>query len=394
MSTGLIEMPWWGYVLVALVFTHITIVSVTVYLHRNQAHRAVHLHAAVAHFFRLWLWLTTGMSTRGWTAVHRKHHAFVETAEDPHSPKILGIRKVLLEGAELYRLEAANADTLAKYGHGTPTDWVERCVYSKWDKLGISIMLITNVVLFGALGLTIWAVQMAWIPIFAAGIINGAGHWWGYRNFESQDLSTNIVPWGILIGGEELHNNHHAFASSARFSMKRWEFDIGWVYIRLLSWMKLAQVKKLAPQPRIDRNKAKIDVDTVSAVIGGHLHVMAEYAQRVVKRVHRQELRNAELEVRDRLKPIRGLITRSQALMDEDMRARLSEALAHSRPLAVVHQFHERLSQLFAQRTTSHEGLLQQLQEWCRQAEETGIQALAEFAHRLRGYTLSGVQTA
>ena len=209
-------MPWWGHVLVALVFTHLTIAAVTIYLHRNQAHRAVDLHPVVSHFFRLWLWLSTGMNTREWTAVHRKHHAAVETLEDPHSPVAHGIKKVLTEGAELYRINAKRQDIIDQYGYGTPDDWVERHFYTGRDSLGIFIMMGVNILLFGPLGLTIWAVQMAWIPIFAAGVINGIGHYWGYRNFQPADASTNIIPWGILIGGEELHNNHHAYATSAK----------------------------------------------------------------------------------------------------------------------------------------------------------------------------------
>ncbi|MFL6712717.1 MAG: acyl-CoA desaturase, partial [Sulfurifustis sp.] len=227
--TGVVSLPWWGYVLVALVFTHITIASVTIYLHRHQAHRALDLHPVVSHFFRFWLWLTTGMITKEWAAVHRKHHAKVETPDDPHSPQQWGIRKVLWDGTSLYRVASKDGEILAKYGHGTPDDWIERHLYSRRNTWGIASMLVINLVLFGPIGLTIWAVQMAWIPFFAAGVINGIGHYWGYRNYEVQDASRNIVPWGILIGGEELHNNHHAYPSSAQLSNKWWVFDIGWL---------------------------------------------------------------------------------------------------------------------------------------------------------------------
>src|SRR5690606_31837220 len=260
MSLGLIDLPWWGYIVVALGFTHITIAAVTIYLHRCQAHRALDLHPAVSHFFRFWLWMTTGMETKQWAAVHRKHHARCETADDPHSPQILGIGKVLQEGAELYRVEAKNQETLDKFGSGTPDDWLERNLYTRHSALGIGLMLLINVVLFGPLGLTIWAVQMAWIPITAAGIINGACHYWGYRNFDADDASTNIVPWGILIGGEELHNNHHSYASSARLSSKWYEFDIGWMYIRMLQACHLAKVKKVAPKVRFDWAKTRCDL--------------------------------------------------------------------------------------------------------------------------------------
>ncbi len=388
MVSGLIALPWWGYVLVTLVFTHLTIVGVTVYLHRHQAHRALDLHPVVAHVFRLWLWLTTGMATREWTAVHRKHHAFVETENDPHSPRIHGIRKVLWEGAELYRLEAAKPETIAKYGHGTPDDWIERNLYSRHDRMGTGLMLVSNLVLFGPIGLTIWAVQMAWIPLFAAGVINGAAHWRGYRNFETHDTSTNLTPWGIFIGGEELHNNHHAFASSACFSKKPWEFDLGWAYIRALAAFKLAKVKKLAPRPLVDTTKGRIDHDTLTAVIAARLHVMADYAHRVVRRVHRDELAVAGREQRRRLKPTRRLISKAEPLLREHEYKALLDALAHSRALSTVYQFKTRLTAIFSERAASQERLLQQLQDWCRQAEETGIEALEEFAQRLRGYTL------
>jgi len=257
MLSGLIDLPWWGYVLVALALTHVTIASVTIFLHRHQAHRALELHAIPSHFFRFWLWLTTGMITREWAAIHRKHHAKCETDEDPHSPQVLGIRKVLLEGAELYRSESRNVETIKRYGHGTPDDWVERNVY-RHNTVGLGIMLVINVILFGPIGLTIWAVQMLWIPIWAAGVINGIGHYFGYRNFDCADASTNIVPWGILIGGEELHNNHHSFATSAKLSAKWYEFDIGWMYIRILEMLGLAKVRKVIPMPpnnKITREK-------------------------------------------------------------------------------------------------------------------------------------------
>ncbi|MEK7712259.1 MAG: fatty acid desaturase, partial [Pseudomonadota bacterium] len=294
MLEGLIALPWWGYVVVALVFTHITIASVTIFLHRHQAHRALDLHPVVSHFFRFWLWLTSGMVTKEWAAIHRKHHAKCETAEDPHSPQVLGIRKVLREGSELYRAEAKNQETLDKYGHGTPSDWIERHLYTRHSAKGIALMFILNVLLFGPIGITIWAVQMMWIPITAAGVINGIGHYWGYRNYEAADASTNIVPWGILIGGEELHNNHHTFASSAKLSSKWWEFDIGWFYIRTLETFGLARVKKIPPELTYDKAKDHIDLETVKAVITARFVVMAQFAREVMARVHRDELRNLD----------------------------------------------------------------------------------------------------
>src|SRR5438477_1308362 len=264
---GLAPLSWWGYIVVALVLTHITIASVTIFLHRSQAHRGLDLHPVIAHFFRFWLWLTTGMVTKEWVAIHRKHHAKVETDEDPHSPQTRGIERVFWEGAELYRDESQNLETLNKYGLGTPEDWIERNVYSRFSWHGIGLMLIVNVALFGPMGLTIWAVQMMWIPITAAGIVNGIGHYWGYRNFSCKDASRNIVPWGIIIGGEELHNNHHAYGTSAKLSSQWYEFDIGWFYIRILQNLKLATIRKVAPRLKTDPSKAVPDLATLHAVI-------------------------------------------------------------------------------------------------------------------------------
>ncbi|MGR8921469.1 MAG: DesA family fatty acid desaturase [Gammaproteobacteria bacterium] len=389
MFEGLIAMPWWGYVLVTLVYTHLTIAAVTIYLHRNQAHRAVELHPAVSHFFRFWLWLTTGMNTREWTAVHRKHHAAVETPEDPHSPLVHGINTVLWQGAELYRANSKNPAILEQYGWGAPDDAAER-VYTRFPYLGIVLMFASNIVLYGPIGITIGAVQMMWIPFFAAGVINGLAHWRGYRNFETADRSTNILPWGILIGGEELHNNHHAFGSSAKFSVRPWEFDLGWSYIRLMEMLGLATVRKVAPaRPVVDEKKPVADLDTLKAVVSSRLHVMADYRRQVVKRVHREELRQASEAMRQPLKRLGRLMLRGEARLDEDERGEIADKLSLSERLQVVYGYREKLQSIFDQRSLSRESLLKQLQEWCQQAETTGIQALQEFARSLRGYTLA-----
>jgi len=391
MIEGLIALPWWGYIVVALVFTHITIASVTIYLHRHQAHRALDLHPVVSHFFRFWLWLTSGMVTKEWAAIHRKHHAKCETAEDPHSPQVLGIRKVLREGSELYRAEAKNQETLDKYGHGTPSDWIERHVYTPHSAKGIALMFIVNVLLFGPIGITIWAVQMMWIPITAAGIINGIGHYWGYRNYEATDASTNIVPWGILIGGEELHNNHHTFASSAKLSSKWWEFDIGWFYIRTLETFGLAHVKKIPPELTYDKAKDHIDLETVKAVITARFVVMAQFAREVMARVHRDELRNLDPNDKTRLtllKPVRRLMVREPRLLDEAARARLQKALEQNQTLHTVYTMKQKLADVWQRSATTQENLIQALQDWCREAEATGIRELGEFSNKLRTYSL------
>jgi len=391
MIEGLIALPWWGYVVVALVFTHITIASVTIFLHRHQAHRALDLHPLVSHFFRFWLWLTTGMVTKEWAAIHRKHHAKCETAEDPHSPQVLGIRKVLREGSELYRAESKNQETLDKYGHGTPSDWIERHLYTPHSAKGIALMFMLNILLFGPIGITIWAVQMMWIPITAAGIINGIGHYWGYRNYEAADASTNIVPWGILIGGEELHNNHHTFASSAKLSSKWWEFDIGWFYIRTLETFGLAHVKKIPPELTYDKAKDHIDLDTVRAVITARFVVMAQFAREVMARVHRDELRNLDPGDKIRLtllKPVRRLMVREPRLLDEDARARLQKALEQNQTLQTVYAMKQKLADVWQRSATTQENLIQALQDWCHEAEATGIHALREFSNKLRTYSL------
>jgi stearoyl-CoA desaturase (delta-9 desaturase) len=385
MIDGLLDLSWWQVLLTTLVLTHVTIVAVTVFLHRAQAHRALTLHPLVSHFFRLWLWLTTGMITREWVAIHRYHHARCETEEDPHSPQVLGIDKVMWEGAELYRDAARKHDLIERYSHGTPDDWLERHVYSlRWQ--GVALMLIINVLLFGVLGVAVWAVQMIWIPFWAAGVINGLGHYWGYRNFASPDAATNISPWGILIGGEELHNNHHAFPSSAKLSAKWWEFDIGWMYIRILAFLGLARVRRVALKPLIDSSKVNIDMDTVKAVVVHRMYVLANYAREVVKPVAEAEICRSEQHCRRLARQANRLLNSDESGLDSVARARLNEILEKSQVLATVYQYRERLEQIWKRTATSQEALLQSLQEWCREAEATGIKALEDFSTSLRKY--------
>jgi stearoyl-CoA desaturase (Delta-9 desaturase) len=384
---GLIDLPWWGYVLVALGLTHITIAAVTIFLHRCQAHRALELHPVVSHFFRLWLWLTTGMVTKEWAAIHRKHHAKCETEDDPHSPQIHGINKVLWTGVLLYVKEAFNKETMERYGHGTPDDWIERNVYSSHSILGLFLTGAINVALFGLIpGLLILVVQIIWIPFWAAGVINGVGHWFGYRSYDAADASTNIVPWGILIGGEELHNNHHAFATSAKLSSKWYEFDIGWMYIRIMEMLGLATVKKLAPKPRFEP-KAAADLDTLHAVIANRYDVLSRYAKSV-KKTYAAELARlthwspSDAEV---LRSLKRALLRGQALAGAES-AKLGEALKKSRALATAVAMRDELSALWDRSAASKEQLLRQLQDWCHRAEASGIAPLVDFSHRLRSY--------
>lgn len=386
---GLVDLPWWGYILVTLGLTHVTIVSVTVFLHRHQAHRALDLHPAVAHFFRFWLWLTTGMVTREWVAIHRKHHARCETPDDPHSPQVKGIRTVLWQGAELYRAEAARAGTIEQFGHHTPDDWLERKLYLPHAGLGVTLMLVIDLALFGFAGLSVWGVQMVWIPFWAAGVINGIGHWWGYRNFETADASTNIGCMGLLIGGEELHNNHHAFASSAKFSVHPWEFDLGWLYIRVLESLRLARVKKVAPMPARDAHKQKMDLDTVRALFANRLHVMTHYAREVLVPVLREEIGQRDRSCRAIFRQTRALVVHNRHRLDESARDMLESALARFARLRVAYQFREQLVGIWERSATSHEHLLEALQDWCRRAENSGVAALQQFADGLKQYRLA-----
>ncbi len=391
LANGLVgHLPWWGYVLVALALTHATIAGVTIYLHRHQAHRALELHPIVSHFFRFWLWLSTGMVTKEWAAIHRKHHAKCETPEDPHSPQVLGLKKVFFEGAELYRAESKNQETLDKYGSGTPDDWLEHNVYSRYSGKGIVLMMLINLALFGPIGLTIWAVQMAWIPVTAAGIINGVGHYWGYRNFTCEDASTNILPWGILIGGEELHNNHHAYGSSAKLSNKWYEFDIGWMYIRIMEIFGLAKVKKVAPRVRMTKGKAVCDLDTLQAIITHRYDVLTRFT-RSVKTVYADEvlkLKTSLPQLNDgsMAKKVKHWLHLDAADMREQDKASLSEVLNQSKELATVYAMRQDLAALWARSSATKEQLLAQLQDWCHRAESSGIESLQKFSRKLRCY--------
>ena len=382
LAHGVLGLAWWQVLLIGLVLTHITIVSVTLYLHRHSAHRALNLHPAVQHFFRFWLWMTTGMTTKAWTAIHRKHHAKCERAEDPHSPQIFGLRKVMWQGAELYRAEANNEETLRRYGHGTPDDWVERHVYSRWSVLGVSLMLVIDLVLFGALGAALWAMQMAWIPFWAAGIVNGVGHYWGYRNFEAQDASTNLVPWGILIGGEELHNNHHTYPTSARFSVKPYEFDIGWMYITLLGKLGLAAPKKTPPRLAYGQVRPVADDKTLEALIAHRYEVMASYA-RHMRAVFRQQTQSAGA-ANGTLRSARRWLHRDADKVPAAAVPQLAEARAAYPVLDKMVTMREELRQLWLNTGRTHEQLVADLQAWCHRAEESGIAALREFSLKLR----------
>ena len=389
LSHGLVDASWWQVLVVTLVFTHITIAAVTIYLHRSQAHRALDLHAIPSHFFRFWLWLTTGMVTKEWVAIHRKHHAKCETVDDPHSPVTRGIKTVLLTGSELYRAEAKVNETLDKYGHNTPDDWIERNLYTRFSWQGVGLMMIINLVLFGAIGATVWAVQMAWIPITAAGIINGIGHYWGYRNFEAVDASTNISPWGIIIGGEELHNNHHTYPTSAKLSVKPYEFDIGWLYIRAMEMVGLAKVRKTPPRLELGAVKPVADDKTLEAIIANRYEVMARYAAEMKRAVgaELERLRGEGAENTMRwanMNLAKAWLHRDDDKIPQGVKPQLEKALGDSPKLAQLVAMREELRQLWTRTNVSAEQLVVDLQAWCKKAENSGIAALQEFSFKLR----------
>jgi stearoyl-CoA desaturase (Delta-9 desaturase) len=386
---GLLGLSAWGYVLASLVMVQITVFAVTLYLHRDAAHRAVDLHPAIRHFSRFWLWMTTGIATREWVAIHRKHHARCETPDDPHSPQVEGLKKVLLEGAELYRAEARNAETLHKYGRGTPDDWLERHVYgAAHNYLGIVLMVVLFLLLFGVPGIIMIAVQLVSQPLLAAGIVNGVGHYAGYRNFESADASRNVTPWGLFLGGEELHNNHHAFPSSARFSVLRWEVDIGWGVLRVLETLRLAKVRRTAPMPVVLPARQAVDLETVRAIVVARMHVMRDYARMVTVPTLRAEFAALRTRIPERAGSMKRLLVRETTLLDAGARRRLNEMLENSQALATVHEFRERLKAIWSGSATSNEGLIVQFRDWCAQAEASGVRSLQDFAASLRGYSL------
>ena len=388
--SGLLDLPWWGVALIALGLTHITIASVTIFLHRHQAHHALALHPIASHFFRFWLWLTTGMVTKEWAAVHRKHHAKCDTPDDPHSPQVLGINRVLWGGVFLYVKEANRPETLERYGHGTPDDWLEHNLYSKFQSLGLVLMGVVDIVLFGIVpGMLVLLTQIAWIPFWAAGVINGIGHYWGYRHWPTADASTNIFPIGLLIGGEELHNNHHAYPTSAKLSYKWYEFDVGWLYIRALAALGLAQVKHVAPRPHLVAAKPVVDPQTLQAVITCRYDVLAKYA-RSLKRIYGEEIAKLRRVCPEDARALRGvkpgLLARDEKMLREAERARLSAALLKSRTLQTMVAMRRELAAVWGRSTATREQLAKQLQDWCERAEASGIRSLAEFSQQLRRY--------
>ncbi|AZL71191.1 MULTISPECIES: delta-9 fatty acid desaturase DesA [Pseudomonas] len=385
---GLLDLSAWQLVAVTLLMTHVTIVSVTIYLHRYSAHRALELNAGLKHFFRFWLWLTTAQNTREWTAIHRKHHAKCETPDDPHSPLHKGLGTVLRKGAELYREEARNEETLRIYGKNCPDDWIERNLYTRYKLGGIALMAVIDLLLFGTIGITIWAVQMMWIPFWAAGVVNGLGHAVGYRNFECRDAATNLVPWGIIIGGEELHNNHHTYPNSAKLSVRRWEFDMGWMWIRLLSMLRLAKVQRVAPIAHRVEGKASLDMDTAMAILNNRFQIMAQYRKLVIGPLVKQELEKVDASVRHRFRRAKRLLSRETSLLQDRHHVRIESMLAHSQSLKTIYEKRLALQQIWARTSANGHDMLAAMKDWVHEAEASGIQSLRDFAAQLKTYSL------
>ena len=388
MFSGFLNLPWWGDVIAALILVQITIAGVTVYLHRCQAHRALDVHPIVSHFFRFWLWMTTGMITKEWAAIHRKHHAKCETEEDPHSPQILGINKVLFTGVLLYVQESHKPETMARYGHGTPEDWLERNVYTPMNKWGIMLLLAIDIAAFGVVpGAIIYGLQLGWIPFWAAGVINGLGHWWGYRNFVTEDASTNMTPIAAWIGGEELHNNHHAYPTSAKFSIRWYEFDLGWMYIKILEFFGLATVKKTAPKVKLDPSKFEVDAQTLQSVIAHRYDVLANYAKSM-KSACALELASMRDKGHDSaaLKTLRKWLHSDARALPEMHREKVDVVLASSPMLKTTATMRQDLARLWERSTLNTEQLVSQLKEWCERAEKSDVPQLVDFSRRLRSY--------
>ncbi|MBT5406596.1 MAG: acyl-CoA desaturase [Gammaproteobacteria bacterium] len=383
---GIVEFTWIGYVIYTLIVTHITIVAITLYLHRGVCHSAIEIKPALGHFFRFWLWLTTSMRTADWVAIHRKHHAKVETIDDPHSPAYHGIKTVLLCGADLYHDEKNNPETIAKYSQNCPNDWVEEHVYTGRNNLGILFLFIGNILLFGVVGIIIWSIQMAWTPIFAAGGINGAGHYWGYRNYDTSDDSTNMSPVGVLIGGEELHNNHHAFPTAAKFSLKPWEFDIGWLYIKIFSAIGQINVKRLAPKTVVNMPADILDSETGYALLRSKLTVITNYTKNVLSPLMKQESREASSDFKNLLKRSKPSMVREPHRISNKETLTLDEIFKKSSTLKTAYHLKNKLFDILHSRNLKHESFIETINAWREEAQNEGIECLVDFSNSLKGY--------
>ena len=392
LAHGLLQTGWGALALYLLVATQLTIFSVTLYLHRSMAHRGVDFHPAVAHLFRFWTWLTTSMVTREWVAIHRKHHAKCETEEDPHSPVQKGIKTVFWRGVELYREARTDRADMEKYGKGCPDDWIERHLYTPHATMGPTLLLFISFALFGFAGVAVWAVQMLWIPFWAAGVVNGLGHWWGYRNFVTDDTATNLTPWGLWIGGEELHNNHHAFPSSAKFALRKWEIDVGWTMIKLFETLGLAKVLRVAPSLNVRPNISVPDADTLKALLAIRFQAMTDFQRDVLKPALREEASAAGAKLRSLLpRKLRKALADDGRWLKPDARQQLQSWVDQRPRMRTLVEHRARLAAVLEARSQNAADTLHQLQAWCHEAESSGIRALQEFSARLKGYSLQSV---
>lgn len=393
LAGGLLQFGWGDLAIYFLIATQLTIFSVTLYLHRSQAHRGVDFHPVLAHMFRFWTWLTTSMITKEWVAIHRKHHAKCETEEDPHSPVHKGIKTVFWRGVELYREARAMRGDIEQYGKGCPDDWIERHLYSAYPTMGPTVLLAVSFVLFGFAGVALWAIQMAWIPFWAAGVVNGLGHWWGYRNFESADTSTNLTPWGVWVGGEELHNNHHTFPSSAKFALRKWEVDIGWIAIRMFEAVGLAKVLRVAPSLDVRPNIHVPDADTMKALLAHRFLAMTDYKRNVLMPALREEARAAGAKMRSLLpRQLRKGLADDGRWLKPDARAQLHTWVAERPRIRTLVEYRARLAAVLEARSQNASDTLHNLQDWCREAEASGIRVLQDYSARLKGYSLQSVR--
>jgi stearoyl-CoA desaturase (delta-9 desaturase) len=387
---GLLDFSLLQIIITLLIVTQITILGVTLYLHRDQTHRGLQLHPLVRHFFRLHLWLTTGMLTKDWVAIHRKHHAKCETEEDPHSPQYFGIKTVLYSGVELYTKERKNKETIEKYGKGTPNDWIERNVYTRFHFLGIFIMFLIDVALFGAIGITFWAIQIVWIPFFAAGVINGLAHWYGYRNYSTEDCSTNISRFGVIIGGEELHNNHHAFPSSCKFAHKKGEYDWGWYVIKALNSVGLAKIKKTVPELEQSSNE-NLDLDAVKAMLTHKVNLLQVYVKDVVKPAISQEYDLRSKQIRQTSDKFLNSMSIDWRFLDDEAKELFKQYIHTSPTIETIIKYRDELKSIWESNGKTSEQMIEAIRQWCQKAEKSGVKVLQDYARKLQTYRLKGV---
>lgn len=378
------EFTWWS-VIFLLVTTHITILTVTVYLHRAVSHRALTLNKWIEHFFRFWGWFTTGQSTRQWAAVHRKHHAFCEKDGDPHSPKIFGLKKVFFQGVSLYRTEAKNPETIEKYGKFTPNDWLENKLYENYSWLGLVVLLLIDVAFFGVHGTWVWLAQILWIPFWAAGVVNGVGHVKGYRNFNTDDQSRNICPIGFIIGGEELHNNHHAYPTSAKLSMRWYEFDMGWGWIKAFEFFKLAKINKQYSFPVFDKKKEEIDGINLQAFLSNKSYVLKMFftqtkasVQRYIEEVKKQDQGLNEYSI----KKLKQYFYESYDSLKEEEKKIVFKLLQNEK-LKAVFNIKESMIKIWNEKNLNYNQLLEKLTVWQKEAYNHGMHDIKEFSQKI-----------